>query len=496
MKQAVFRGVFVLIFGFCVMLYAENRKDIFEDDFLAIQHVCEGISTVKTYFENQSFMSLKRPNRMQRLAIWEGWQRFLDYCLVLDEIRFRADVFGRSAEVSDVDRATVAYVSYLAFVSEYHRCMDFIFFLEQNPKLHKILNEPVPELGVPKGSYSKLKFRFLNVVIASDFLVKSTEIKSNPLYAAQEANSMVRESEAYIWKAAELKGPYHTLKNGAVIVKDGVASFLFPVKRFGLNLTDRRVWKPGQYLITPEQMDRIQEVSLPGDIFVEKREWHVTALGIPGFWQHVALFIGDPESRRGLSEDEQVQAWVKSKGEGSGHFEQLLQADFPKAYATYLESQQTEIFRLIESHKPGVTFTTLSYSTRCDSLAILRPNVSAVSKAIAIYRAFQFLGRPYDYDFNFTSDQAVVCSELVAKCYEPSSWTSGITFPYKTILGQPMVAPNDVVKQFDLEYGTPSRAFDKVLFLDGSSKADQATVATDAELRQSWQRPKWYIIFH
>ena len=114
--------------------------------------------------------------------------------------------------------------------------------------------------------------------------------------------------------------------------------------------------------------------------------------------------------------------------------------------------------------------------------------------ARAILRAFQYSGRPYDFDFDFLTDSHLVCTELVAKCYEPEESIVGLDLPLREILGRKLITANDIVQLFDEEYGTGSPQLEFIVFLDGN-EADGVAYRSDVEtFRTSWKRPKWHIL--
>jgi hypothetical protein len=123
----------------------------------------------------------------------------------------------------------------------------------------------------------------------------------------------------------------------------------------------------------------------------------------------------------------------------------------------------------------------------------LRPCLSRSEKFKAILRAYGFLGRPYDFDFDFSTDRALVCSEVVYKAYLPGPGSRGLRFALTTSAGRHVVAPNDIIRKFDFEHGTDRADLDHVLFLDGSEETGRAIERGEAELRASWRRPKWDI---
>ncbi|TLN17654.1 protein tyrosine phosphatase, partial [bacterium] len=62
----------------------------------------------------------------------------------------------------------------------------------------------------------------------------------------------------------------------------------------------------------------------------------------------------------------------------------------------------------------------------------------------AVLRAFSYAGRPYDYNFDFLTDAALVCSELIFKCYEPARGFKGLTLPQSVVLGRVLTSPNEL----------------------------------------------------
>src|SRR5262249_57983029 len=123
--------------------------------------------------------------------------------------------------------------------------------------------------------------------------------------------------------------------------------------------------------------------------------------------------------------------------------------------------------RTLEAISEGVTFTTLEPAARADHVAALRPRLPAVEKAAAILRAFGYAGRPYDFNFDFRTDSALVCSELIYKAYEPGPGRQGLRFPLVEVLGRPVLPPSEIARLFDLELGTPTAQLELVRFVDG-----------------------------
>jgi hypothetical protein len=242
----------------------------------------------------------------------------------------------------------------------------------------------------------------------------------------------------------------------------------------------------------------------PGDILLERREWYLSNIGLPGFWSHAALYIGTPEERRQFFNDEGTRKWLSEREKSARDMEDLLRASFPVAYESMLSHRDSQVYpeqkdnenepaRILEAISEGVSFHSLEHSAACDSLVVLRPRLSRTEKAQALFRAFGYAGRPYDFDFDFSTDAKLVCTELVYKSYEPSAHYRGLTFPTVEMLGRRVAPANGFAKQFDEQFGRAEQQTDMILFLDGQEKLHKAVEASVAEFRKSWQRPKWHV---
>jgi hypothetical protein len=245
---------------------------------------------------------------------------------------------------------------------------------------------------------------------------------------------------------------------------------------------DTKVWRRHSSLITGAQALALRPRMRPGDVILERREWYLSNIGLPGFWPHAALYVGTPEERRAFFGDAEVRSWVNSEGRTAGDLEGLLSGREPKAYAASRDG------RVIEAVSEGVVFSAFEHTVLADSVAVLRPRLPKAEIARALLRAFHYHGRPYDFDFDFATDDQLVCSELVVKSY-----TSGLDFPTVEILGRKATPPNAMVARFDETYGTPAQRFELVAFLDGHEQQGRALEADVEAFRSSWRRPKWHV---
>ena len=448
-----------------------------------------------TLFPPEKVSENRLVSRDERQQIRSTWVSFLDRMLILDSVSQSYSDYAKHDDESLQKRAF--RVAYAAFLARYRYTLDFLRITERDPAFHVVLNEAIPELGLPQDTYANVKYQYLHLGIAAQFTRLSL---TNRLYGKEPGlrlNPGIEEDERIIWRYGNRgEGIKQTLKNGAQIIKDTTFKAFFPIQK-GVSewMGDVRVRRKHRSLISKPQIDALQPRLQPGDVLLERREWYLSNIGLPGYWPHAALYIGSRQEREDYFQTAEIAAWVKQQGVADSRFETLLRQRHPEIYAQSLtDPEPGHSARIIEAVGEGVLFTSLEHSAAADSLAVLRPRLTRLDKAKALLQAFRYVGRPYDFDFDFLTDSQLVCTELVFKAYEPARDKAGLSLPVTKILGRLTTPANLIAKQFDQEYETPSRQFDLVLFLDGQERTGTAREADLASFRQSWKRPKWHII--
>lgn len=431
--------------------------------------------------------------REDKLAVWSTWSSILDSMAGLDGIRREHKKFSL---FQDTERRNASFaIANASFLAGYRHALEFIALADNNPALDTILNEAVPELGIPAGTFGRFKLRFLNVAIASEFAALQV-IEKSYTGSSEELRSAIDEDSRIVWRMGKGKGHELTLKNAlAVVQKSGFAAW-FPLQK-GVSgwLGDTKVARKNSHLISAKQIEAMGKRLQPGDIIFERHEWYLSNLGLPGFWTHVALYIGTPEERQAYFNDPEVRAWGKGLGAADGEFETLLRHRYSTAYGrSKIVKEDHRPARILEAISEGVSFTSLEYTGSADSIGVIRPRLSKRDKAQAIMRAFHYSGRPYDFNFDFQTDSALVCSELIYKAYEPGGGLKGLRFPVAEVMGRMVSTPNGMVRQFDEQTANGIAQADFVLFLDGYEKEKRAVESTPEQFRASWQRPNWHIL--
>lgn len=432
----------------------------------------------------------------QRNEIRSTWVSFFDHVLALDSIGKQYSDFYRILE--NEEKKSAFRMAYAVFLLQYRYCLEFIHMIERDDCLDTILNEPDGQLGIPKGTYGKLKGRFLNLLRGTEFLRLNMVHQYYRPDPESPLSRGIKEDTRYLLMAGMGKGTYHTLKNALDIVGKSSFTAWFPVQK-GVSqwMGDTKIFRPKAVLIQPSQIEQILPKLQPGDILLERREWYLSNIGLPGFWTHAALYTGTPEIRTRFFDDPRVKEWLNTLNGNYHTVDDMLMDKYAAAYQQSIRPQSdSHLPTVIEAVSEGVVFTTIQHSLAADSAAILRPRISKTAKARAISRAFRYSGRPYDFNFDFLTDAELVCTELIYKSYEPVEAGEGLRLPMRNMLGRSLLPANDIAGLYVREFPTTRRQLAFVCFLDGNEYLQEAVFATEAEFMKTWERPKWQILFH
>jgi hypothetical protein len=217
-----------------------------------------------------------------------------------------------------------------------------------------------------------------------------------------------------------------------------------------------------KWLITDENREKILQKTLPWDILLTRQNWVATNLNIPGFWKHMAMYIG-------------IGSDIKKKY----HFPGVKDLEDTTHY-------------IAEAIGIGVRIIPIElFLSHNDYLSVIRPIFSAEKKSRAIIKVLSLLGREYDYSFNYYSDMNYVCSTLVTKAYLPEfEYDEGIDITLTRIGISITYPPNDIAKKYAWEYGTEKQELEFVAFIDSLDKTGENFLSEEEVFRTSGDRPK------
>jgi hypothetical protein len=435
----------------------------------------------------------------QRAKLLSLWAPHVDHDLALASYEERfLDTWRGAGAPEDQTRALALGVAALA--ARISSNLDFLEVGARSESAQVAMDESAPDYGLPPGQFRRILWETakphtqLKLSLGLQALQRRLEGFRNGNRSKDK--TFVKVSDKGIEYAADVERRYASVAPrlmaqamGQVTASgfDAVSSVL--VTNIALWLGDTRLRGSQKSLISAEQVDWLATQAKPGDVLVERRNWYLSNLGLPGFWPHAAFYVGTPEELAASLDGEPavVQAY------GPGGLTAWLKQNAASAWSQYVGlAEDGRPHRILEAISDGVLFSSLHEATMADYVAVMRPRLSPLDKARAIAKAFGAIGKPYDFDFDFLTADQLVCSEVVYQAYLPDTGVqTGLTLPLTEVMGRQTLPPNDIVRTFDQQFGTDKQQLDFVAFLDGREATRNAVQATVDDLRKSWQRPKW-----
>ncbi|GEM_PF-5101696 len=378
-------------------------------------------------------------------------------------------------------------ISYSLYVKKYEIVQRMITTISEDETKKKILNEensllkrdniyqemasryykPKTKLRINLGwSYMKVFFGSVREDFGESFLILQT--KSN-------------ESFAYLFNNSD-----KALKSYLKVSSDGLESRMFetwfPVQKNVANTMGHIILanEDKREFITRDQILKMNEVMEPGDIMLQRRIAHLSNVGIPGFWTHSALYTGSMQQMNDYFIDE-------FPVEDKNNFEEYTKENFPLVYAEYQKKDKDgEERSTLEAIESGVVLQSLTVSAKADFVVVLRPKLTKSDRLKAVLRAFENFGKPYDYNFDFDTRDAFVCSELVYDAYlEVPGKKEGLEFETSLVSGRKIVSPTDMAHKFSKEENSDKQELEFIYILIGNENTRRAYIGSKEDFLDS-----------
>ncbi len=457
----------------------ELRQNI-DADLGSCLMLCEAADDLVESFKARGWLQRKvgtlSPD--ERAALRSRWRDGVMIFLEFELLKEKYKGFYQIDHVAEPALHADAFLlAYMPYVAQYGACLEVVGLVGGNAFMEALLNEKGE--GIPSEGYFHMKQRLthpnvllrLNAAAAYYGLVRRDATIDPAILSAFE-----RRREALVRSMGS--NASMLVENPLDVLERAAFETLLPVqKSVALQMSHVRTARR-DYLITPGILARYRDRLEPGDILIQRRNWHLTNIGIPGFWPHVALYVGTPREFADYF-----------SADGCATLDEV-RTRFPDAFNAWNANGTDGLpMRVIEAIRPGVVFQSLETSARCDYLGVVRPHLSKPQKCRALMAAFSHHGKPYDLNFDFTTDNELVCSELVYKAYRAAG---RLPLEPEVISGRRLLPPNRLAEQASAHMGA-DEAFGFVLFLDAVEKRDAVVEQGEAAFRASWARSKWDI---
>ena len=442
----------------------------------------------------------------QERELLAAWGSLHDCAFALDQVRIYYEDWWRfralGAEQSRHLRSFL--LTFAAELALYEKSSRLVRLLGQNPNAAKFLDAPHGPEGIPAGSVSRFRQEFqghrdLARVVAGQGYLRWLEktIRGREQAGRLGCGPLWEDIERELAAVRALAGPAlvtSTTASDFEPFKRAVRRGWFPAQSAVAEwMGDVRVRRVGVYLVSDAQLEALAGRLRPGDVLLARKNWYLSNVALPGFWPHAALYLGPAGELSAALDGPEVRAHLRKLAGEELSLEQYLARQFPAAWKAYGAGRDGRQLTVLEAISEGVQFSSL-HEVAGDYLAALRPRLDALARAQAVIAAFGHHAKPYDFDFDFATDHALVCTELVWRSYRPAEGKRGLEFPLVEVLGRKTLPANEIARLFAAARGKPEAQLDFVAFLDGRERARTAVAATEEEFLASPRRAKWDIL--
>ena len=318
--------------------------------------------------------------------------------------------------------------------------IDAARFLRENlhdrPVVRAKLNEPEPAFGISKGTYDTVQASLTSPIHAwhlyhalqyweqhqGELRGLGKDPLFMPLIEIIERLKSRLNVDFTTYAAARLR--FRTRQLWTAVNRDLLHRALNGLQKIAgelvANIYVQPLHKPH---LPPAIIAELRDVLRPGDVLVTRKEHALTNYFLPGYWPHAALFLGQRQQLEQLGI--------------SGH------ANVAPRWRRLLSVDAAEPRRVLEAMKDGVLIRSLASPCGVDAICVLRPQLTEPEIAEALTRGLFHEGKSYDFDFDFSRSDRLVCTEVVYRSFEG---VGGVQFQLTRRAGRMTLAAEDLIQ--------------------------------------------------
>lgn len=437
---------------------------------------------------------------VEQEALRKDWDAFLGVAIASEEVTEVHKYFPQIGMFKEQELHAQSFtISYALYMKKFEYFHKIISAVGTHENIRTILNEYSKAFGGP-NSYRDVTDRYF----ATNSLLRRNVGYVYHLLINPSPEKVVSDEYAILLRVADDSYHYlfknifsHILHRGITYtyeLNEGVADSWLPIQKtvFVDTIGNVHVGDRTEKFITPSDIDTMKKTLHPGDIFLARKNWYASNVGIPGFWTHAGLYTGT------LAEMESFFGEIfpyEHEGVTYASLSELLTRAYPEAYTAYTTPDTYGYTpSVIESETKGTSIQSIEHSAHVDYFGVMRTPLAKKDILESLLRVFVHKGKPYDYEFSMLTKDSIFCSELVYDAYVPLTAKEGVAFPTSVVTGREIVAPNDIMKKFVDEYGTEKQELSFVYFLDGNEVTGKATPVGVEKFIESYSRQKYSFL--
>ena len=484
---------------FSILTKEETEEIVSEDMIVSAQLIDMMIVAGEKLLNNpalhKSDLTIDEQEELKR-----DWDNFLQVAIASEYITDKHRYFPQISVWEETELHAQSFIiSYSLYMKKFEYFHKIIEAVGIDSQVRLILNEYSKSFG-NKNSFQDISERYFatnsflrrNIGYAYHQIISpDLEDKISPEYKV--LIEVADDSYKYIFKNLfshlTHRGIYYTNS-----LNDAIDDSWLPIQKtvFVDTIGNIHVGDRTEKFITQDDIVTMKKSLNPGDIFVARKNWYASNVGIPGFWTHAGIYTGNLDDMEIYFKD--IFPYQKD-GVSYNTLSDLLDAKYPEVLNSYqgLDSHNLQP-SVIESETKGTNINSLEYSAHVDFFGVLRTNLSKTDILESLLRAFAHHGKSYDYEFSLQTKDEIFCSELVFDAFIKTNQKAGITLPTSVVAGKEIVAPQDIVMKFVNENDTENPELSFVYFLDGQETSNTVIIAGEQDFIESYSRPKYSFL--
>jgi len=308
--------------------------------------------------------------------------------------------------------------------------------IHDRPVVRSKLNEAEPAFGIPCGVYDRIQKSLTSPVHAWHLFHALKYLEENERSLRNLAASNIQfdklfdlvvqlrhRLEVRVEDLLVARARTRVREVTTHVRRDLLFRAMYGLQKAVSQLLSEKYVQPGHRPELPRSIvDQLRSHLSPGDVLITRKEFALTNYFLPGYWPHAALYVGRESELNALTT--------------AGH--SFLQPWLP----AFRECGPAGEARVVEALKDGVRLRPVTTPLSCDAIAVVRPRLRKDEIASALARGFRYVGKPYDFDFDFSRSDRLVCTEVVYRSYEG---LGGLAFALVPRTGRLTLSAEDIL---------------------------------------------------
>ena len=328
----------------------------------------------------------------------------------------------RDEEYTEKERFELVMISLSAMLTRYDNYLLAYSKYYDDSKLYDVLNYADSSYaiednlyGIPEDTIEDISDLYYLESDREDLIKMINYYTYNLKYFKDDTNTLfvylralIEDSPSYQLGLDDEWSLFASIADFYDDISDTVADFFDSVSENIGNTAGLVESRTGKLYGNDEVASNVRTFIQAGDILIERTPFRLTDKLIPGYWGHIAVYIGTE------NELKEMEIWDDLN--------------------TSIQASILEDKGIVEALRDGVQLNTIEHFLNVDDFAIMHDeNELQENKIERIKRVALQLGKEYDFEYDIEDNSKIICSELVYITSLNVDWDTSSTIGINTI---------------------------------------------------------------